>query len=215
MSHFKEYDFKAEIWNRHRGQLKGKLGHTERRVYSFSSSSHSIHCLSEIHAKVTIFRVGSRARTFCMFYSVFHHITHKSLPPITSRGTDRICFQEILQTYQFKLGSREILIWLSWSLLLTHFKSHLNLNYWFGQFSGVVACYPFCILKGSFSLATFQTFSNQTKFQGSFLDILRLLIWGYPGARGGQSAVWLLTTSTLQLTDIAELTINSALCSHQ
>ena len=56
------------------------------------------HCLSEIDAKVTIFRVGSKVRTFCMFYSVFHHITHKSLPPITSRGTDRICFQEIPKT---------------------------------------------------------------------------------------------------------------------
>ena len=74
----------------------------ENWVYSVSNSSHSVHCLSEIHAKVTIFRVGSRARTFCMFYSVFHHITHKSLPPITWRGTDRICFQEILQRYQLK-----------------------------------------------------------------------------------------------------------------
>ena len=108
------------------------------------------HCLSEIDAKVTIFRVGSKVRTFCMFYSVFHHITHKSLPPITSRGTDRICFQEILKTYQFKPGCYNTLHSVAF-LLISKVSSMSTLGFALAcyslNFESLLFCF-FCIREG-------------------------------------------------------------------
>ena len=77
----------------------------ENSANSFPSTQAVFHCLSEIHAKVTIFQAGSKVywskvRTFCMFYSVFRHITHKSLPLLLGEQQTEFCFQQIFETCQ-------------------------------------------------------------------------------------------------------------------
>ena len=74
----------------------------ENSANSFPSTQAVFHCLSEIHAKVTIFQAGSKVywskvRTFCMFYSVFRHITHKSLPLLLGEQQKEFVFNNFLK----------------------------------------------------------------------------------------------------------------------
>ena len=83
-------------------QKSNKRKIKENSANSFPSTQALFHCLSEIHAKVTIFRAGSKVywskvRTFCMFYSVFRHITHKSLPLLLGEQQKEFVFNNFLK----------------------------------------------------------------------------------------------------------------------
>ena len=94
----------------------------ENSANSFPSTQAVFHCLSEIHAKVTIFQAGSKVywskvRTFCMFYSVFRHITHKSLPLLLGEQQKEFVFNNFLKlTKKTRRGQEGCCIHLRWSL---------------------------------------------------------------------------------------------------
>ena len=85
-----------------KGAKSSKRKIKENSANSFPSTQAVFHCLSEIHAKVTIFQAGSKVywskvRTFCMFYSVFRHITHKSLPLLLGEQQKEFVFNNFLK----------------------------------------------------------------------------------------------------------------------
>ena len=101
----------------------------ENSANSFPSTQAVFHCLSEIHAKVTIFQAGSKVywskvRTFCMFYSVFRHITHKSLPLLLGEQQTEFCFQQIFETYQKTGQGQWWLLHFRWSLYFVFSSQH-------------------------------------------------------------------------------------------